>query len=130
MVQHINYIDDFQKSTYLDESGKQMERFNGLRVVPQYAIGKFRIDFLVSHTRLQGEERVVLIECDSQAFHDRSETERRYEKQRDRFLQSAGFKIFRFTGAEILSTPFDVAAEILKHVTGFEKLKIQHDPDF
>lgn len=63
------------------------------------------------------ENEDVIIECDSQMFHDRTERERRYEKMRDRYLIQQGYKTFHYTGKEITDSPFKVAAEILAYVT-------------
>lgn len=90
----------------------------GLDIVPQVKIGNYRVDFLVTlHGRYKSDSLVV--ECDSQEFHDRTEAERRYEKKRDRFLQSNGYQVFRFTGTEIKREPFRVAAEIISHLAKF-----------
>jgi very-short-patch-repair endonuclease len=100
---------------------------NGVWIQPQFHIGKYRVDFLVSYSNVNikgiGEQvkNEVIVECDSQAFHDRSESERRYEKKRDRDMQSLGYKVFRFTGSEIISTPMDIAIDILSFVTGKNK---------
>lgn len=105
----------------------------GFQITPQFKVGKFKVDFAVCYRRFIRDEvsnlteRIVLIECDSQEFHDRSETERRYEKQRDRFLQTEGYKVFRYTGAEILKDTFGIAAEIIAYVTNSELENIQKE---
>jgi very-short-patch-repair endonuclease len=89
----------------------------GLTIDPQFEIKPYRVDFRVvfNYPCWKGKEwrEEVLVECDSQAFHERTEKERRYEKKRDRFLQKAGYKIFHYTGKEILSSPIKIASEIL-----------------
>ena len=65
----------------------------GLNIQPQVKIGKYRIDFAVSYSKtLYGKltEKTLLVECDSQEWHERTESERRYEKARDRYLQTKG----------------------------------------
>lgn len=106
----------------------------GANIIPQVQIGKYRVDFIVSlskYPKHDGTQDVseVIVECDSQAFHERSEKERRYEKERDRFLQRNGHKVFHFTGKEIKDTPFKVAAEIISHITGWNVDEIV-DPNF
>ena len=39
-----------------------------------------------------------------------------YEKERDRFIQKEGFKIFHYTGSEIVKNPFMVASEALSYI--------------
>ena len=95
----------------------------GLGIKPQKQIGKYRVDFSVYYgTYPTNEKRIkapkrsqqhpagmimseVIVECDSQEFHERTERERRYEKARDRYLQSNGFVVFHYTGSEIIKRP-------------------------
>ncbi|MFP5211945.1 MAG: DUF559 domain-containing protein, partial [Acidobacteriota bacterium] len=101
----------------------------GLAKLAQKRIGKYRADFLVSYIMADWQGRPyresVIVECDSQEFHDRSERERRNEKRRDRFFQSMGYTVFHYTGKEILEDPFKVASEILSHVVPWA-----YKPDF
>lgn len=91
----------------------------GLSIAPQQKHGNYRVDFMVHHERLfkgSWEKNLVVVECDSQKFHDRTEPERRYEKKRDRFFAAQGIHVFHYTGAEIIKDPFLIAAEILAFV--------------
>lgn len=107
--------------------------FNGYSITPQYELDKYRCDFMVSYiplltsfeecSRHQGQ-RQVIVECDSQTWHERSEDERRYEKARDRAFIKAGFHTFHFTGKEIMADPFLVASEIVSFVTDHDKTMI------
>lgn len=91
----------------------------GLEIVPQVSIGKYRVDFLCSYIRSPDDvPKRVVVECDGHNFHDRSEPDRRYEKERDRFIQKQEFKIFRYTGSEILKEPFRCASEVIEYLTG------------
>lgn len=93
----------------------------GLGLIPQYKCGRYRADFLGVFGRKSYKGNVhrneVIVECDSQQFHERTEAERRYEKARDRFFQVKGYKVFRFTGKEILEDPFKVACEVVGFLT-------------
>ncbi len=42
-----------------------------------------------------------VIECDGHDFHERTKEQAQRDKKRDRELQAAGYKVFRFTGSEI-----------------------------
>lgn len=92
----------------------------GFFISPQKQVDNYRVDFLISYDIpiWNGEEyhKKVIVECDSQEFHERSEKERRYEKARDRAIQGKGYKIFRYTGREIIDQPFVVASEILDEI--------------
>lgn len=91
-------------------------------ISPQRQIGKYRVDFVVAqiHWEKQTTLKQAVIECDGTAFHERTEVERRYEKQRDRWLQSQDWKIFHFTGKEINDDPAKVAAEVISFLTGLK----------
>lgn len=98
----------------------------GLVINAQESIGKYYIDFKISHykyprldncQRRRQEIREVLVECDSQTWHERNEKERRYEKKRDRYLVAEGYKVFHFTGTEIVRHPLEIADEIITFVT-------------
>lgn len=101
---------------------------HGLHISPQYKIGKYRVDFLVSYGidifSIPKEKTIfsvgqeLVVECDGTEWHERTEKERRYEKERDRFIQTEGYKIFRYTGKEITDAPFKVASEIFTYVVG------------
>lgn len=89
---------------------------DSLTIQYQQEIGKYRVDFEVICTSISGGGKRVVVECDSQAFHERTEQERRYEKARDRFLQKQGYRAFHYTGKEIIEQPFRIASEIVAFV--------------
>lgn len=114
-VQEMNLIEDAEPHNIGDDIF-----ILGLFIGPQFIVGKYRVDFAVSYNwvekRHEQGEKVVLVECDSQEWHERSETERRYEKARDRYLAMQGYKVFHYTGKEIQDEPMRVAAEIISFV--------------
>ena len=105
VLQKLNFIDEYNHKT-----------FNGLGISTQYKIGNYRVDFFICYKKKK-ESKYIIVECDSQEFHERTEQERKYEKKRDRYLQSKDLKIFNFTGKEIKYNPFKVAAEVLSFLT-------------
>ncbi len=104
----------------------------GIDIAPQFKIGRYRIDFKVTMVKsifsntqkreLVDDSKSVLVECDSQKWHERTEKERRYEKARDRYFAKHNLKIFHYTGTEIIKNPHKIAAEILKEVLGYDCL--------
>lgn len=98
----------------------------GMDILPQHPIGKYRVDFLCvwyGHRLINASEaeklgKQVVIECDSQEWHERTERERRYEKRRDRELSRLGYHTFRFTGKEIKDNSFNAAMEVCSFLTG------------
>jgi len=126
----IRHLNGFAKVEPFDIGDKTF--IDGLVITPQYEIDNYRVDFLISNYSLtyKHKEQIkkeVIVECDSQQFHDRTEKERRYEKLRDRYLQSKGYKVFRFTGSEIVKNPLEVAKEIISFVTDVPISEIQTD---
>jgi len=116
-IARLNFINEAEPVEY---DGKTYVL--GLGIWPQYVIGNYRVDFLVEMSGIDYKNRIqtkkgIIIECDSQQFHERTEEERRYEKKRDRYLMSKGYKIFHYTGKEILVNPLKIACEIIAFVT-------------
>lgn len=103
----------------------------GISIEQQKTIGKYRVDFCLSYTGnvivdyKQGsifpnfrEEKKIVVELDGHEFHERNQRERKYEKARDRYMQKLGYKVFRYTGSEIVKNPFSAAAECVCYLTG------------
>ena len=55
----------------------------------------------------------VVVECDGHNFHERTKEQAARDRRRDREIQERGFKVARFTGAEIWADPFGCAAQAL-----------------
>lgn len=79
-----------------------------LLVIPQWNVGKYKVDFAI---RRHPVDIIVCVELDGHDFHDRNESQRRYEKRRDRLLTSKGYKVLHFTGSEVVQDPCAVALE-------------------
>ena len=81
----------------------------------QIKIEKYRVDFVVICVDCENEiAQQIIVEADSQQFHERTEKERRYEKERDRFLAEKGYTVLHFTGKEILEDAESCVTEIHK----------------
>lgn len=84
-----------------------------LSVLPQQKIGKYKVDFLIKIQ--QGTSRSELIvELDGHNFHDKDKHQRSYEKARDRFLLQHGYKVFHYTGSDVVKSPQHVAYEVMQ----------------
>lgn len=101
----------------LDSAMLQLrENYKHIEIIPQYKMGRYKVDFL-----MKGDKDKLVVECDSQKWHETSEEHRRYEKERDRFIQASGYKIFRYTGKEIMDRAPLIAVEILHHVSSSDQ---------
>lgn len=72
--------------------------------VPQLWIGDYRVDFAFIKPK-------IAIEVDGHDYHS-SKDQRAYDAKRDRFLQSEGWKVIRFTGSEVYANTEAVVSEI------------------
>ncbi|MGF7431068.1 DUF559 domain-containing protein [Thermoanaerobacterium thermosaccharolyticum] len=88
-------------------------------IYPQYEIDcfgkKYRVDFYINVT-YEGQERNIVIECDGHDFHEKTKEQAARDKQKDRYLARAGYKVIRFTGSEIWADPDECAREVLSVV--------------
>lgn len=81
----------------------------------QAEVGKYRTDFLFHDCSVPFEiskPRLMAVECDGHDFHEKTKEQARRDKQRDRYFQSIGVKVLRFTGSEIWQDPDKCAEEI------------------
>ena len=99
-----------------------------LHVVPQMRIGGCRVDFLLVWQEPEtpglatpgqpGEPKrrqaALVVECDGHEFHEKTKEQASRDKERDRMLQSRGFNVFRFSGADIYRRPIQCAEECLR----------------
>jgi len=88
-------------------------------IEPQKQIDKYRVDFSIV-CKIKKKIREIIIECDSQQWHERSEKERRYEKERDRYFQKQNYVIFHYTGKQIQQDSFSIAMEVFSFLLGKE----------
>lgn len=73
----------------------------------------YRLDFALFYERNWGEEEIkIAIECDGHDFHEKTREQARRDKARDRYLQSKGWVIARYTGSEIVKDAEAIVDEI------------------
>lgn len=88
---------------------------SAFRIEREVEVGEYRCDFLCEYERIylgMLKRSSVIVELDSQKWHETTEKQRMYEKKRERFIQSKGFNILRFTGKEIMEDPFSCVEEV------------------
>ena len=103
-----------------------------LHISLQEQIGEYRVDFLIefwsSVPQTQGNTKQLKkevcnragVECNGHEWDEKTKEQARRDKQRDRILQSAGFKVLRYTGTEIYADPLKCARQIYGIVTDRE----------
>lgn len=72
----------------------------------QAEVGPYRVDFL-------WREQRVIAECDGFAFHGSTRERFENDRQRDRYLQSLGYTVWRFSFRQVIHEP-DVIAQQLR----------------
>jgi very-short-patch-repair endonuclease len=86
-----------------------------IEIEPQSQQGDFRIDFVISQRRRQGDgstvEARLAIECDGYEFHERTAEQARRDRRRDRELQSRDIAVFRYLGSDVWRDVFQAANE-------------------
>jgi very-short-patch-repair endonuclease len=92
-----------------------------IEVWPQQKIGDYRVDFLLlarfrDTGSLDRDLVRIVIECDGHDFHERTKEQAARDRGRDRFMQRAGYKVFRFTGSEIYHSPETCSDEIATYL--------------
>lgn len=93
------------------------------KLIPQYKIDNYRVDFLYTSSKniKHSPERCIAIELDGHEFHDTTESQRQYEKERDRYLTKKGYKIFHYTGKEVVEKCTEIINEIALEQTKIEE---------
>ena len=99
---------------------------------PQYqdkTTGKYRLDFNVDFIQeayilgrsieydevvMQVEPLKLGIEIDSHIWHEKTKEQASYDKERERFLVSKGWRLLRFTGSEVFNNAPKCVDEALK----------------
>lgn len=98
-------------------------------VYSQVKIGRYRADFAIVDSTLSKDgstPRIMIVECDGHDFHERTKEQARRDKARDRYFQSQGYKVLRFTGSEIWADPDVCAEEVLNELALEDEWRARH----
>lgn len=68
-----------------------------IKIEREVKVGPYRVDFMIT----VDDVKKIGIECDGYAFHEKSQEQMIYEKERYRFLTSSGIEMLHFMGKEI-----------------------------
>ena len=111
------------------------------RILPQFVIGKYRVDVLIEQDfdigyRVGYEEPIwrtyrCVVECDGHDFHEKTKQQASRDRERDRYIQSQGYRVLHFSGAEIHASSFGCAVVVYDQLWGdFYKDRDQFESDF
>ncbi|MGA4550599.1 DUF559 domain-containing protein [Methylorubrum aminovorans] len=76
------------------------------------------VDFLLGTSDSVAGKHYAVVECDGHDFHERTKEQAARDRSRDRRLQEAGFRVFRFTGSELYRDPYACALEVHRWAEG------------
>lgn len=82
----------------------------GLNPKPQYKISRMHVDFAFPEDK-------VIVEVDGKEFHG-SEKARKQDYERDRYLQTIGWKVMRITAEDVFDNPAKSAYKIKNFLKG------------
>lgn len=104
---HIDYWPGWKVCPDDDEAAD-----NCVLISPQALVGKYRVDILLVAKYRGIGPKYVAVECDGHDFHEKTRAQASRDKSRDRFIQSKGLPVFRFTGSEIWRDANGCAREV------------------
>lgn len=85
----------------------------GVMIWHQVPVGKYRADFVVCLAEWRGGYVWGAIECDGHDHHNLTKEQAEHDRKRDRFFQSKGLIILRYTGSEIWKAPLKCAVDAI-----------------
>jgi len=85
----------------------------GIYAAHQVQVGQYRVDFVVALRSLDFGTGFFAVELDGHDFHEKTKEQASRDKARDRYLQSRGIAVFRFTGSEVWKDPAGCASSLL-----------------
>lgn len=80
-------------------------------LIPQFAFGRFRLDFAILCRGEGKKPRILAVECDGKEFHDPEA-----DRLRDRQLEAFGIDVFRATGKSIHAAVYEIADLVIQAV--------------
>jgi very-short-patch-repair endonuclease len=83
-----------------------------LMIAPQFAFGRYRLDFALLVKDMKGARRIFAIECDGAEYH----MDEHADAIRDEYLREWGVTTIRASGSEIYRHPIAVSARVAEAV--------------
>lgn len=83
----------------------------GMLVFVNHPVGKYRADLLIVASA-GPKHFLVVVELDGHDFHERTKEQAARDKKRDRWMQTQGIRVLRFTGSEVYADPFNCVDQL------------------
>jgi very-short-patch-repair endonuclease len=86
------------------------------KVSTQHVVGKYRADFYLEYNPFNAGKGIkkIIIECDGHDFHEKTKEQASRDKERDRFFQTEGYIVLRYSGSDIYRDPYRVGIDLEK----------------
>lgn len=121
------------KATNIENQFRYALLRKNLNFIEQASIGPWSIDFYLP-------EHDIVIEADGEFWHSSTKAKMK-DRRKDAWLQNKGYKVFHFTGKEIIENPNFCVEKIMKSINGEnsaeniieenkEKDSLQNDEDY
>jgi very-short-patch-repair endonuclease len=102
------------------EHCRQSPAQRGIFIYQQAPVLGYRADFLLGAMAApDAAPHWVVVECDGHQFHERTPEQAEHDRARDRSMTAAGYRVFRFTGREIMRDASRCSAEVLSYLRPF-----------
>lgn len=87
-------------------------------IYDQYPVGPYKLDLAIKLFS-RNKQLKIAIECDGHDFHEKTKEQASRDKKRDRYLQSQGWFVLRFTGSDIYNRGPECAEEVTQFLVNW-----------
>ena len=111
----------FVTAFYSLDALEYLKTYLGVEVayaIPQFSIGKYRVDFVIAICPRPHEQCLYVVELDGHEFHEKTKEQVKRNNQRDRYFLSEGITILHFSGSEVYNNPDACVKEVIECITG------------
>lgn len=110
-----------QKATNIENQFRYALLRKGLNFIEQASIGPWSIDFYLP-------EHEIIIEADGEFWHNTIKAKMK-DRRKDAWLKSKGYRVFHFTGKEIIENPNFCVEKITKAILTKEVIEEENNYD-
>lgn len=106
-------LTEIEEPLYIALKKREKGFFRDYKVDAQVKIDRYRVDFLIRHKKISSVR--LVIECDGH-WHEKSPEQVIKDKERNRNIQSRGYRVINFSGREITRNICGVVMSIENHL--------------
>lgn len=108
------HIWSFENHVYISKKhGETLCDSKSIEYSINHSGGFYIIDFIIRFQDYNyGDDVGIAVELDGHDFHEKTKEQAQNDKEKDRFLQSHGYLVARFTGSEVYRDPQKCSNEV------------------